>query len=447
MKPEDRRSERSGGPARGDTAAHPARAVGLWEQMLSRDNLARALRRVEQNAGAAGIDGMSTSELRPWLHCHWPEVRSQLDAGTFRPQPVRRVTIPKPGGGQRMLGVPTVLDRLVQQAVLQVLEPVFEPHFSDHSFGFRPGRSAHQAVERACQFIADDAVWAVDIDLEAFFDRVQHDALMARLARRVDDKQVLRLIRRFLAAGVMADGAWTASEEGTPQGSPLSPLLGNVMLDDLDRELERRGHRFVRYADDVMVYVQSERAGQRVIKSITEFVEQRLRLRVNRDKSRVDRATRRPFLGFGFMVRDGKVKVRVDPKARQRAKDRLRKLTARTWAVPMGRRIDAINRFTVGWAAYYRLAETPRPFRDLDEWLRRRLRQVRWKEWKVASARRRNLVALGIPPDKAREWAGSGKGPWRIAGSAPLQRALPNAYWHGLGLQGFTGPYRRFRER
>ncbi len=446
MKPQDARSERSDGPAPHDTAAHPARAGDLWEQALSRENLVRALRRVEANAGAPGIDGMSTQELRPWLQDHWPQVRSALDAGTYRPQPVRRVMIPKPAGGQRPLGVPTVLDRLIQQAVLQVLEPVFEPSFSDHSFGFRPGRSAHQAVEHARQFIADGAVWVVDVDLNAFFDRVQHDVLMARLARRVDDKRLLKLIRRCLEAGVMADGTWQAGEEGTPQGSPLSPLLGNVMLDDLDRELGRRGHRFVRYADDVMVYVRSERAGQRVMASVMQFVEQHLKLRVNRDKSRVDRATRRTFLGFGFMVRDGQVKVRIEPKARQRAKARLRQLTARTWGVPMGRRIHAINRFTVGWTAYFALADTPRPFRDLDEWLRRRLRQVRWKEWKRSPTRRRNLVALGIPLEKALEWAGSRKGPWRIAGSAPLQRALPNAYWTSLGLRGFTDPYCRFRD-
>jgi len=360
VKPEDHRSERSDGPAPDDTAAHPAGA-GLWEQLLSRENLALALRRVERNAGAAGIDGMTTRELRPWLKEHWLGVRVALDAGTYRPQPVRRVMIPKPAGGQRALGVPTVLDRLIQQAVLQVLEPLFEPYFSDHSFGFRPGRSAHQAVKRARQFIEDDAAWVVDVDLDAFFDRVQHDALMARLARRVGDKQVLRLIRRFLVAGVMADGVLAASVEGTPQGSPLSPLLGNVMLDDLDRELERRGHRFVRYADDVMVYVQSQRAGQRVLQGITQLVEQRLGLRVNAAKSAVAPATRRTFLGFSFYRRDGKVKIGVDRNAPKRAKRRLRELTARTWGVPMDRRIHAINRFTVGWTAYFALADETAP--------------------------------------------------------------------------------------
>jgi RNA-directed DNA polymerase len=445
VKPDGHRRERSGSPAPDETVPHHVQA-SLWERFLFRENLARALRRVERNAGAAGIDGMRTDELRRWLHVHWPEVRARLDAGTYRPQPVKRVTIPKPAGGTRLLGVPTVLDRLIQQALLQVLTPVLDPHFHDHSFGFRPGCSAHQAVEAARQSIADGAAWVVDVDLDAFFDRVQHDGLIARLARRVDDKQVLRLVRRFLEAGVMADGIKQVSEEGTPQGSPLSPLLANVMLDDLDQELGRRGHRFVRYADDLMVYVGSERAGQRVIESIAQYVERRLKLRVNRKKSAVDRATKRPFLGFGFFYRDGQVQVRVDPKARRRAKERVRKLTSRRWGVSMERRVRELNRFTVGWTAYFAYADTPRPFADLDEWLRRRLRQVRWKEWKRYQTRRRNLRTLGIPERAAREWAASRKGYWRIAGSPVLHRALPNAYWAKLGLAGFSAPYHRFRD-
>jgi group II intron reverse transcriptase/maturase len=445
VKPEGTRPERSPSPAPSDTAPHPAEA-SLWERFLARGNLAEALRRVEQNAGAAGIDGMSTKELRPWLKEHWPQVRSALDAGTYRPQPVRRVMIPKPSGGQRMLGVPAAVDRLICQAIAQVLTPIFDPHFHPHSFGFRPGRSQHDAVERARQFIADDAAWCVDFDLDSFFDRVQHDALMARVARRVHDKRVLRLIRRYLEAGVMDGGLVHASEEGTPQGSPLSPLLSNVMLDDLDWELEKRGHRFVRYADDGRIYVRSERAGQRVMASITQYVERCLRLKINHEKSVVDRATKRPLLGFGFFYRGGEVKVRVDQKARKRAKDRLRRLTSRRWGVSMERRIKEINRFTVGWTAYFALADTPSPFEELDEWLRRRLRQVRWKEWKHVRTRRRNLRALGVPERDARRWATSRKGYWRIARSWILSTALPNAYWTDLGLKGFTDPYRCFRD-
>lgn len=445
VKPEAPRREPSPLPAPDEAQPHPAEA-SLWEETFSRENLAAALRRVERNAGAPGIDGMRTSELRGWLHSHWPGARRLLDSGSYQPSPVRRVTIPKPTGGVRELGVPTALDRLIQQALNQVLIPIFDPTFADESFGFRPGRSAHGAVGAARRHLDSGAEWVVDLDLDRFFDRVQHDALMARVARRVPDKQVLRLVRSYLNAGVMADGAKQPSEEGTPQGSPLSPLLSNVYLDDLDRELRERGHRFVRYADDVIVYVHSERAGQRVMEGISAFVERRLKLRVNAEKSAVAWAGKRPFLGFSFFKRKEGWRIGVNREAPKRAKRRLRQLTARTWGVPMERRIIAINRFTRGWAAYFSLAEGERPFQDLDEWLRRRMRQVRWKEWKRYSARRRNLRALGAPERSAREWAASRKGPWRIAGSWVLSRTLTDAYWREQGLLGFADPYRRLRD-
>ncbi len=444
VNPVDLSTERSQRPAPPKRNAQPARSKELWDRVFSRDNVLRALQRVESNRGAPGVDGMTVMELRPWLRLHWKEVRRALDAGTYQPSPVRRVTIPKPDGGERELGVPTALDRLIQQAIAQALTPIFDPAFSPHSYGFRPGRNAHQAVRAARAFVVEGYTWVVDVDLERFFDRVQHDVLMARVARKVEDRRLLRLIRRYLDAGVMVEGIKQATKEGTTQGSPLSPLLANIMLDDLDHELERRGHRFVRYADDVRVHVKTERAGQRVLTGITEFLQRRLKLRVNHAKSSARHAARAVVLGFGFYLHKG-VAIRVAPKALTRMRERVRELTGRNWRIAMPERIARLNRFIGGWSAYFALAETPSTFEGTDQWLRRRLRQVRWKEWKRPRARIRNLLAQGIPRAKAIEWGLSSKGHWRLAGSAPLQRALTTRYWDDLGLNGFLPNWRRLR--
>jgi len=416
----------------------------VWEQVFARSNLFQALGRVEKNAGAPGSDGLRVDELRSYLKDQWLATRASLDAETYRPRAVRRVEIPKPDGGVRLLGIPTVLDRLIQQALAQALSPLFEPRFSAHSYGFRPGRSAHQAVTAAQAYIQDGYDWVVDIDLEKFFDRVNHDMLMARVARVVKDKRVLRLIRRYLESGVLVNGVVHDTAEGTPQGGPLSPLLANILLDDLDKELERRGHRFVRYADDCNIYVQSQRAGERVLESVRQFLEQKLKLKVNETKSAVARAGKRKFLGFSFFKRDGVVRVRIASQALDRLKEKLRHLTRRTRHGTLGDILKEINRQAVGWVGYFRLADTPSVLQDMDEWLRRRLRQLIWKRWKRGKTRWRELVKLGVPPKMAGLGA-VGKSPWHMASSPVVNMALSNTYFRLQGLESLAERYRKLR--
>jgi RNA-directed DNA polymerase len=411
----------------------PASAERLMEEVCERENLKEALHRVRANQGAAGIDGMPVDELPAYLKVHWPELRDRLLAGTYRPQPVRRVEIPKPDGGIRALGIPTALDRFIQQALLQVLQRHWDASFSDHSYGFRPNRSAHQAVARAQQYIAEGYGWVVDLDLEKFFDRVNHDMLMGRVAKRTTDKRVLTLLRAFLNAGVMENGLVSPTDEGTPQGGPLSPLLSNLLLDDLDRELERRRHRFVRYADDCNIYVRSERAGHRVREAVTAFLTRQLKLRVNRTKSAVARPATRKFLGFSF-TRGPSPKRRIAPKAIARFKGRVRQLTRRTRGISLPHMVTELASYLRGWRSYFAFCETPTVLQSLDSWLHRRLRCVVWKQWKRGRRRFGELCRLGVGPDLAAQTAGSPHGPWRISRSPALSFALPGAYFVSRGL-------------
>ena len=415
----------------------PASTERLMEEVVERENLREALKRVKANKGSPGIDGMTVQELPGYLKEHWPTTREQLLSGTYRPQPVKRVSIPKPDGGTRNLGIPTVLDRFIQQAVLQVLQGRWDRTFSEHSYGFRPGRSAHQAVSRAQQYIAEGYGWVVDIDLEKFFDRVNHDRLMGRVAERVADKRLLKLLRAYLNAGVMEDGLVSPTREGTPQGGPLSPLLSNLVLDELDRELESRGHRFVRYADDCNIYVRSERAGQRVMESVKRFLTRRLKLKVNDSKSAVARPQERKFLGFSFTA--GKEpKRRIAPKALRRFKERVRELTRRTRGVSLEQTVTETAQYLRGWVEYFGYCQTPSVLRGLDSWVARRLRCVAWKQWKRGRRRFAELRRRGVGKDLAAQTAGSAHGPWRLSRSPALSYALPNAFLDSLGLPKLT---------
>ena len=415
----------------------PAIGERLMEEVCERENCKQALARVKANRGSPGVDGMTVHDLPGYLQQHWSVIREQLLSGTYKPQPVKRVEIPKPDGGVRKLGIPTVLDRFIQQTVMQVLQDRWDRTFSSNSYGFRPGRSAHQAVEQAQQYIADGYRVVVDLDLEKFFDRVNHDRLMAKLAERISDKRLLKLIRSFLEAGVMEDGLVSPVDEGTPQGGPLSPLLSNIVLDEFDRELERRKLRFARYADDSNIYVRSRRAGERVMKSLVRFIATRLKLKVNEQKSAVAEPWERKFLGFSFT--SGQTpKRRIAPKAVLRFKERVRELTSRTRGVSIDRMAEELARYLRGWIGYFGNCETPSTLQRLEEWTRHRLRSVIWKQWKRGPKRFAELRKRGVGQDLAAQTAGSAHGPWRLANSPALNIALPNAHFASLGIPPLT---------
>jgi RNA-directed DNA polymerase len=405
----------------------------LMEEVCKADNLKRALRRVKSNKGSAGVDGMTVEELPDYLRKHWSGIRQQLMEGTYKPQPVRRVEIPKRDGGVRKLGIPTVLDRFIQQAVMQVLQDIFEPRFSEHSYGFRPGRSAQQALAKAQGYINEGNQWVVDIDLEKFFDRVNHDMLMGRVAKQVADKRVLKLIRAYLNAGVLEDGLVSPVSEGTPQGGPLSPLLSNIVLDDLDRELERRGHRFVRYADDCNIYVRSERAGQRVMEGIRGFITKKLKLKVNEKKSAVARPRERRFLGFSFQGNYAS-KIIIAPSSLRSFKNRVRACTRPMSGTSLEQCVEQLAPYIRGWGEYFGHCQTPTVLERLNSWVRRRLRARCWRQWKTGHRRWQQLVRLGTPSSRAAVAAGCPRGPWKTSHHPSVQEGLSDAYFKAIGL-------------
>jgi RNA-directed DNA polymerase len=404
------------------------------EEVVESKNMREAYRKVVGNRGAAGIDEMTVEELKPYLKKEWPAIKEALLGDHYRPRPVRRVEIPKPGGkGMRKLGIPTVVDRLIQQAILQVLDPIFDPGFSESSYGFRKGRSAYQAVLKAREHVQAGNRWVVDLDLEKFFDRVNHDVLMSRVARKIKDKRVLRLIRGYLQAGIMDGGLVEPSQEGTPQGGPLSPLLSNILLDELDKELERRGHSFCRYADDCNIYVASQRAGERVKESVTAFLAKRLKLKVNEEKSAVDRPWKRKFLGYTLTAEE-EPRLKVAPESEARLKAKLKDIFRRGRGRSLQRVVKEIKLVLVGWMNYFSLARVRNVFERLDEWIRRRLRVILWRQWKRPYTRANRLMARGLPEEQAWKSACNGRGPWWNAGAVHMNLAYPKAFFDRLGL-------------
>lgn len=414
----------------------------LLEHVLERGNMTRAYERVVANKGSHGIDKMPVDQLKPYLKANWEGIKSQLLAGTYKPQAVRRVEIPKPDGGIRLLGIPTVLDRMIQQAIAQILNGIFDHKFSESSYGFRNGRSAHDAIEAAREYISEGFKFVVDMDLEKFFDRVNHDKLMSLIARRVGDKRLLKLIRRYLESGIMINGVEVISEDGVPQGGPLSPLLSNIMLDEFDKELERRGHRFVRYADDCNIYVRSKRAGERVYEGIKLFLETKLKLKVNEGKSAVDRPERRKFLGFSFYrKKGGEPRIRIHKRSFERLREKVKRVTNRNWSVSMDYRLKKLAEITNGWVNYFGIADGEAQLQKLDGWIRRRLRACIWKQWKKVKTKYKNLKKLGASDEKAWEFANTRKGYWRISKSPILSTTVTNQRLETKGFKSLVNRY------
>lgn len=413
----------------------------LLEEVLERNNMLLALKRVISNKGSHGVDGMKIDELREHIKKHWDTIKAKILESKYNPSPVRRVEIPKVDGGVRLLGIPTVQDRLIQQAIAQILSRIYEPLFSNNSFGFRPRRGAKDAVTKSKQYINEGNRWVIDMDLEKFFDKVNHDILMGKLEKKIKDKRLLSLIRKYLKSGILINGVSVTSAEGTPQGGPLSPLLANIMLDELDKELEKRRHKFCRYADDNNVYVKSKRAGIRVMESMIKLIENKLKLKVNKDKSAVDFVSKRKFLGFSFYFAKGGAEIRIHEKSIKRFKDKIKFYTNRNIGISMESRLKKLNQIMRGWINYYGIANAVAKLKELDKWIRRRLRACIWKQWKKISTRHRNLVKLGINKYKAWEYANTRKGYWRISKSPILSKSLNNKHLESLGFVSLTQTY------